>query len=147
MVQCGSFPSRWKKGEFIKIEIGREEGPKTEIETALTYEPVDAFGEIVLTETKAVPVTWSLSQNHPNPFNLKTNITYSVSVAGKIRLTIYDLLGRRVKTLVDYHQTPGQKSFDWDGTDDKGNVVASGIYFYRIEAGAFTDSKKMVILK
>jgi flagellar hook assembly protein FlgD len=68
-------------------------------------------------------------------------------VAGKIKLTIYDLLGRRVKTLADYHQTPGQKSLDWDGTDDNGNPVASGIYFYRIEVGAFTDSKKMVILK
>ena len=88
-----------------------------------------------------------LSQNHPNPFNLKTSITYSVPVAGNIKLTIYDLLGRRVKTLADFHQTPGQKSIDWEGTDDKGNAVASGIYFYKIDAGAFTDSKKMVILK
>jgi flagellar hook assembly protein FlgD len=49
--------------------------------------------------------------------------------------------------LADFHQTPGQKSIDWEGTDDKGNAVASGIYFYKIDAGAFTDSKKMVILK
>jgi hypothetical protein len=93
------------------------------------------------------PPEFLLNQNHPNPFNLKTNITYSVSVPGKITLVIYNLLGRRVRTLADEHQTPGNKSLDWDGTDDKGNTVSSGIYFYKIKAGEFTESKKMVILK
>ncbi len=93
------------------------------------------------------PLDFSLSQNHPNPFNSNTNIIYSVSTPGQIRLTIYDLLGKRVKTLADESQTPGNKSFDWDGTDDNGKPVASGIYFYKIEAGVFTETKKMVLLK
>jgi hypothetical protein len=93
------------------------------------------------------PFDFLLNQNHPNPFNLKTNISYSVAMPGKIKLTIYDLLGRRVRTLSDEHQTPGNKSIDWDGTDDEGNTVASGIYFYRIQAGDFAQSKKMVLMK
>ncbi len=93
------------------------------------------------------PLDFSLSQNHPNPFNSNTNISYSVPMPGQIKLTIYDLLGRRVRTLTDEHQTPGNKSIDWNGTDDQGNTVATGIYFYRIEAGEFTETKKMLMLK
>ena len=93
------------------------------------------------------PLDFSLSQNHPNPFNSNTNITYSLSSPGRIKLTIYDLLGKRVKTLADESQTPGNKSFDWDGTDDRGNTVASGIYFYRLEAGPLSETKKMLLLK
>jgi C1A family cysteine protease len=93
------------------------------------------------------PLDFGLSQNHPNPFNSNTNITYSVSSSGRIKLIIYDLLGKRVKTLADESQLPGNKSLDWDGTDDYGNPVASGIYFYKIVAGEFTETKKMVLLK
>ena len=93
------------------------------------------------------PTDFLLNQNYPNPFNLKTNITYSSSITSKIKLTIYNLLGKRVRTLIDEYQTPGEESFHWDGTNDKGNVVSSGIYFYRIQAGEFTDTKKMVLTK
>ncbi|MFH1337013.1 MAG: T9SS type A sorting domain-containing protein, partial [Candidatus Zixiibacteriota bacterium] len=93
------------------------------------------------------PFVFLLNQNHPNPFNLQTNITYSVSTPGRVNLTIYDLLGRRVRTLADENQTPGEKSLDWDGKDDKGNTIASGIYFYRLEAGQLSNTKKMLLLK
>ncbi len=102
------------------------------------------------------PAGFSLSQNHPNPFNPNTDITYSLPLPGKIRLTIYDLLGRRVRTFSDEHQTPGRKSIGWDGRDDQGNAVASGIYFYRLEAQSlaqvnppihFSETKKMLLLK
>ena len=93
------------------------------------------------------PTDFILDQNYPNPFNLKTNITYSLPTASKIKVIIYDLLGKRVRTLIDEYQTPGYKSFDWDATDDKGNVVSSGIYLYRIHAGEFTDTKKMILMK
>jgi C1A family cysteine protease len=93
------------------------------------------------------PLVFTLHQNHPNPFNLQTNITYCVSTTGRVNLTIYDLLGRRVRTLVDENQNPGEKTVDWDGRDDKGNTVASGIYFYKIETGEFTETKKMMLLK
>jgi hypothetical protein len=102
------------------------------------------------------PADFSLKQNYPNPFNLKTHVTYSISMPGKIKLTIYDLLGRRVRTLSDEHQTPGSKSLHWDGKDDQGNTVATGIYFYRLEAVSLegmnqmvhtSETKKMLLLK
>jgi C1A family cysteine protease len=93
------------------------------------------------------PLVFALNQNHPNPFNLQTNITYSVSKSGRVNLTIYDLLGRRVRTLVDENQSPGEKSVEWDGRDDKGNIVASGIYFFKIETANFIETKKMMLLK
>jgi hypothetical protein len=93
------------------------------------------------------PTAFILAQNYPNPFNLKTNINYILSVASGTKLTIYDLLGKRVKTLVDEYQMPGYKSFDWDATDDKGNIVSSGIYFYQLQAEGSTQTKKMLLLK
>ncbi len=104
----------------------------------------------------SVPSDFVLDQNHPNPFNPQTNITYCLPMSGGIKLTIYDLLGRRVRTLVDGHQSSGYNSLDWDGTDDHGNPVASGIYFYRLEAEGFdgarnsvriSETKKMLLLK
>jgi hypothetical protein len=97
-----------------------------------------------------------LNQNHPNPFNLKTTITCSMPAACKIRLTIYDLSGRRVRTFTDDCQTSGYRSFDWDGTNDEGETVASGIYLYRMEAEPVegghrmiraSETRKMLLLK
>jgi len=96
-----------------------------------------------------------LNQNHPNPFNLKTTITCSMPAAN-IRLTIYDLSGRRVRTLADHSQASGYSSFEWDGTNDKGETVASGIYLYRMEAEPVeggdrmiraSETRKMLLLK
>jgi C1A family cysteine protease len=93
------------------------------------------------------PMVFTLHQNRPNPFNLQTNIAYCVSTPGQVSLTVYDVLGRRVRTLVEKNQTPGEKSVDWDGRDDQGNIVASGIYFFQIVTMEFTETKKMMLLK
>jgi hypothetical protein len=99
--------------------------------------------------------SFRLNQNHPNPFNLSTSITYDLPTSSRVKLTIYDLSGRRVKTLADESQPTGSKIIDWDGTNDKGSTVASGIYFYRLEVISVTDdnvariaeTKKMLLLK
>jgi hypothetical protein len=91
---------------------------------------------------------WSLlDQNYPNPFNLNTNIYYCIPSQGEVKLTIYDLLGRRVRTLLDGYQSDGCRSLNWDGRDEQGNTVASGIYFYRLDSEAVTQTKKMLLLK
>ncbi len=90
---------------------------------------------------------FSLHQNYPNPFNLRTKIAYNTPKGCDVKLTIYDLLGRRVRTLVDEYQAPGYESVDWDATDDDGDVVASGIYFYRLEGEPFSQTKKLVLIK
>jgi parallel beta-helix repeat protein len=93
------------------------------------------------------PESFSLSQNYPNPFNPQTQILYGLPVDCQVKITIYNLLGRRVKTLADEPQTAGYKRVHWDGKDERGVEVASGIYFYKIQAGEFVQTKKMLLLK
>ena len=94
-----------------------------------------------------LPTSFSLSQNHPNPFNPHTIIDYALPQDAKVSLVIYNVLGQRVKTLVDDYQTAGFQSVEWDGTNEHGSVTSSGIYFYKLVAGEYTQTKKMVMLK
>jgi hypothetical protein len=89
-----------------------------------------------------LPRSWSLAQNYPNPFNPATQIRYSVPVGGPVRLTIYNLLGQVVATLVDEVQPAGTYTARFDATH-----LASGVYVYRLSTGTFTDVKKMMLLK
>jgi hypothetical protein len=88
------------------------------------------------------PAKYSLSQNYPNPFNPSTTITYALPKAGNVKLTIYDVLGREVKTLVNEYKTAGTYNVTFDGSS-----LSSGLYFYRINAGGFTETKKMLLIK
>jgi hypothetical protein len=97
--------------------------------------------------SSSLPKTFSLSQNYPNPFNPTTVIKYTLPVECHVKITIYNILGQKVKTLVNDHQPTGYKRVEWDSKNERREEVASGIYFYKIEAGEFTQSKKMVILK
>ncbi len=93
------------------------------------------------------PSEFTLSQNYPNPFNPVTNIEFSLPRAAKVRLDIYNIVGQKVRTLVDEEMEPGRYVADWDGKDEKGNSVSSGVYFYRMDAGDFSDIKKMLLVK
>jgi len=97
--------------------------------------------------TELLPGEFSLAQNAPNPFNPQTRIDYDIPKATNVRLEIYNVLGQHVKTLVDEFQEPGSKSVIWDGRDNSGSTVASGIYFYRMDAGEFSLTRKMMMLK
>jgi hypothetical protein len=94
-----------------------------------------------------IPDQFSLSQNYPNPFNPQTNIEYALSKDTDVKLTIYNVLGERVKVLVDEHQTAGYQRVSWDGRDQEGEEVASGVYFYRLETREFSKVKKMSLIK
>ena len=103
---------------------------------------------IVSTDDELPAVTWALSQNFPNPFNPSTTIHYDVKAGGgQVSLMVFDVSGRVVRTLVDGHQTEGSRSITWNGTNDRGQSIASGIYFYRMAAPGFTETKKMVLLR
>ncbi|MFZ5518578.1 MAG: T9SS type A sorting domain-containing protein [Candidatus Zhuqueibacterota bacterium] len=90
---------------------------------------------------------FELLQNYPNPFNPTTEITYSLPEAGLVKLTVYNLLGQKIKTLVDKTQLAGLHTIAWDGSDMFGKSVAGGVYFYEINAGTFKQVKKMLYLK
>ena len=94
-----------------------------------------------------VPDKFALFQNQPNPFNPETRISYYLPEGCEVKLTVYDILGRRVKTLCEGYQDAGMKRVTWDGRDDQGDQLGSGIYFYRLQAGKFSQTQKMTLLK
>ena len=88
-----------------------------------------------------------LHQNYPNPFNPLTSLRYDIPNDGLVNITVYDMMGRIVKTLVNGSQTAGFKSVQWNATNDRNESVSAGLYLYTIQAGEFRQSKKMVLLK
>jgi len=94
-----------------------------------------------------VPITYTLHQNYPNPFNPVTTLRYDLPENAMINITIYDMLGREVKTLINQTQDAGYRSVIWDATNDYGKPVSAGIYLYQIQAGEYMQTKKMVLLK
>ena len=93
------------------------------------------------------PLDFALHQNYPNPFNPTTTIRYDLKARSKVALTIYNALGQEVRNLVSDTQNAGRYQVQWDGRDNTGGKVASGIYFYRLRAGDFVQFHKMVLLK
>jgi len=94
-----------------------------------------------------IPAGFVLSQNYPNPFNPVTTLRYDLPVTTLVNITVYDMLGRRVKALINQTQNAGFKSIIWDATNDNGKPVGAGIYLYQIQAGDNIQTKKMVLLK
>ncbi len=103
--------------------------------------------QLTLRKIPGVPKRFVLEQNYPNPFNPLTIISYQVTSDNWVTLKVYDLLGRKVKTLVNKQMAPGRYTVRWDGTNDAGQPVSSGVYLYRIETGGFSKIKKMVLLR
>jgi len=95
----------------------------------------------------AVPATFALSQNYPNPFNPDTYINYQLPEDCQVTITIYNTLGQKIRTLTDDVKSAGYYTALWNGRDDENQAVASGIFFYRISAGDFQCTKKMLLLK
>lgn len=103
------------------------------------------LGEIVSVEEqpqKRIPTTYALEQCYPNPFNPSTTFEFQTAKPGMVRLKIFDLLGREVATVIQDHKNPGKYKVTWDASS-----MASGIYFYRLQAGKFSDTKKLLLLK
>ena len=94
-----------------------------------------------------LPGSFQLAQNYPNPFNPSTEISFSLPSNSHVELDIYNVLGQKVKSLVSGELTAGEHTVMWDGQNASGATVSSGVYFYRIAAGDFTDTKKMMMLK
>jgi hypothetical protein len=92
-------------------------------------------------------LTNQLYQNYPNPFNPTTTIRYSVADPGDVEIVVFNVRGQRVRTLVNKTSPPGHYRAVWDGRNDAGYPVASGVYFYRFRAPGYRDVKKMVVLK
>lgn len=139
-----------KVGQFVEIRGERGE------DNVVLSTKIKVQGEIItsveLAPDQAVPQTFILRQNYPNPFNPATTITFRVprvnQSAVRTKLTIYNLLGQTIRTLVDEPLQAGQTyQAHWDATDDHGIQQASGVYLYRLKAGNFTETRRMILMK
>jgi hypothetical protein len=113
------------------------------LDFAIAGSPVDVEDGPAIT----VPVSYQLFQNSPNPFNPSTSIRFDVSHRSRVTLSIYNLRGQMVNTLVDDELPAGSHSIHWDGTNNPGERVPSGTYFYRLRAGNSIETKKMLLLR
>ena len=113
-----------------------------------TFEPLP--GEMptaVLSEESELPRAHALHQNYPNPFNPQTVIHYDLPVGGHVDVSIFNLMGQKVSTLVDGHRSAGSYSLVWDGKDDNQKSLASGVYLYRMETDGFAQTRKLLLLR
>ena len=132
--------------------------PTMEIENTLieiadnqTYDSEFGFNRLALpapVQLQTRPEAFALANNYPNPFNPATTIKYALPQAADVELTVYNVVGQVVRTLVTEHQSAGRYVVEWDATNDNGHSLSSGMYFYRLQAGGeFHEVKKMLLLK
>ena len=108
---------------------------------------VELANDVETGDNPSLPKAFQLRQNHPNPFNASTVISYVMPAAAEVTITIYNILGQRVKRFEQGKQSPGEHSLIWDGTNAAGNAVGTGVYFYKLEAGVLNQVRKMTFIK
>jgi len=94
-----------------------------------------------------MPLTYELRNAYPNPFNPNTTVEYALPVSNQVLIEVYNTLGQKVRTLVDRYVTAGVYKATWDATDDNGNLVPAGLYFYKMQASHYNSVKKMILAK
>ena len=146
--------SIWTDQIEPEIILNRDDVIIIEIPDSLILNSIRVEGKILNTGTTDVEdnnlqnFKFELGNNYPNPFNLETAISFSIAKPGNVELTIYNIKGQRVKTLVNNEtKIPGSYNVIWDGKDDSGKPVANGIYFYRLDTNKVSFTKKMILMK
>jgi len=139
-------PPNSGRGKFYQTSTGWQDFTAGNLMiTAFTTDTTTITGNEQVIPT--IPKSYELSQNYPNPFNPTTAIKYQLPESQNVTLEIYNSLGEKIRTLVNYYQNAGYHTAQWDGMNNAGHSVASGMYLYRITAGKFTSVKKMLLLK
>jgi hypothetical protein len=141
----GTFAESESEAQLVYMGFPFESIYRDSLQNALMRCVLDYFGfEVTLTsiQNKFIPKSMTLEQNYPNPFNPKTAIAYQLSASSNVNLSILDMNGRKVATLVDESKTAGYHSVNWDASH-----YSSGIYLCRMKAGNFVDTKKMILMK
>ena len=128
------------------LDLISEASEKIIIHYSLTLNGENILGRKEIT-VAPIPDQFLLYQNYPNPFNPITTIKYALPKASYVDISIYDVLGHKIKSLVREQQNPGIKHIEWDTSNESGRKVSSGVYFYIINADDFRDIKKMLIVK
>ncbi len=150
------------EGALVKLKFSGEDSVKFESTTIFKQEGISVISSdaeelpfefnpvyVSVEEEKKpdLPTQFVLFQNHPNPFNPYTDIKYALPKDSYVNLSVYNILGQKVKTLVDRKELKGFHTVRWDGKDERGQNTSTGIYFYKLKAGKYTQTKKMLLLK
>jgi len=146
-VQCASFTSPWKAGEVLKVVFESGDGNLVEMQVELTYEPADRAEKINIKKNNLLPLSYELSQNFPNPFNFTTVVKYQVPEQSRVFVGIYNILGKKIRTLIDREVEPGFYETWWDGRDENKNIVSSGLYFIQMRAGKYSKTRKLLFVQ
>ena len=152
------MPTSWSLDKFKGYTVGYEPfhgvAPTAWLYFAGTKSPL-SYGRTVPTEVMlsglasdtGLPRAFRLYPSFPNPFNSSTTIRYQTAESGQVQLDIFDLTGQRVKSLVYEIQAPGIYELSWDGTNEQGTFVSSGLYLTKLQVGSFSQVKKMLLVK
>ncbi|MDZ4723369.1 MAG: FlgD immunoglobulin-like domain containing protein [candidate division Zixibacteria bacterium] len=141
--------------EAVKLEsphhsllfIYREDGANGSVHTRVEPKFENVTVSLSGITPDGMPKEFSLNQNYPNPFNPSTQIAFALPTASKVELSIFNVLGQKVNTVVDGDMPAGNHTVTWDGRNASGSSVSSGVYFYRIVAGSNIQTRKMMMLK
>jgi hypothetical protein len=152
-VQCTTGNVAWfdtlprvaGKGAWFRINSWTEVSPTYNHNFVITAYAISVTAEGV--ETEIMPEVTSLGNNYPNPFNPETNIEFSLAEAGPVTLDIYNIKGQKIKTLANGDYDKGTHVLYWNGRDESGAAAASGIYFYMMQSGRYTLTRKMILMK
>ncbi len=130
-------------GDSVTAQFTDPNGNSSQFATPVAVGPETS---VAVNET-SVPKSYALHQNYPNPFNPSTSITYALPLACKVEITLFNLTGQRVRTLVSGSRPAGEHSVIWDGRDSQGRPVSSGVYLYRLDTNEFSTGRKMLLIK
>ena len=153
---CGDAPVQYDsvysldhldEGEYTVMVVEDHNSQREKPDTSIIQFRVDTPTAADPGDIGSIPHRFALQQNQPNPFNAATAIAFSLEQTGYVSLVIYDLLGRKVRTIVDEDLSSSSHTATWDGKDDYGANVTTGVYFYRLTAGNQVSSRKMLLLK
>lgn len=150
----GASDTVWVTLDMSDYPVGEELNGYLVVETNDIANPrfvipvyIIVIGPLGIDDGNNLPLTVELAQNYPNPFNPTTTIRYALPGTEQVRLAVYNLLGQKIKTLVDGVQTAGVHDIVWDGKDTSGKAVGSGVYFYRLETDGVVKTRKMMLIR
>lgn len=149
MGSCGPFDFAVGDSQYVLIKFAIGHG-ENRLQSIAKLRELLGTSDILLDAPEGpttLPDVYSLSVNYPNPFNPSTTIEYNLPRKSHVTLELFNVLGQKVRTLVNQTESPGKYSALWDGTNEENEAVASGIYFYRLRAEEFSQTRKMMLLK
>ncbi len=132
---------------LITFTLGNDTAGTAHAGSVFYIDDLSLSGNATAVNDNVQSLSFNLLQNYPNPFNPTTTINFEIPVRENVSLIIYNTLGQKLRTLIDGSRSAGHYQVSWDGKDSNGENVSSGIYLYRIKAGYFVESKKMILLK